>query len=132
MIPLMTSRFRRGFTPRRFFGIAASIAASCSSVNQNRFDIVAPSVGTLRIEPDGVRSSGNWVSTLGRSNRSNKRLNLSSQPTTRSMVSKRSLNMTALNNGFLPRLVNFLPLGLALILGTMPRLKIAFRFCLQS
>jgi len=63
MIPLMTSRFRRGFTPRRFFGIAASIATSCSSVSQNRFDIVAPSVGKLRIEPYGVRSIGNWVST---------------------------------------------------------------------
>ena len=34
------------------------------------------------------------------------------------MVSKRSLNMSVLNNGFRPRLVNFLPLGLALILGT--------------
>jgi type IV secretory pathway VirB4 component len=45
------------------------------------------------------------------------------------MVSKRSLNMSALNNGLRPRLVDFLPLGLALILGTMPRLKIAFRFC---
>jgi hypothetical protein len=48
------------------------------------------------------------------------------------MESKRSLNMSALNNGFRPRLANFLPLGLALMLGTMPRLKIAFRFCLQS
>jgi hypothetical protein len=66
MMPLMTSRFRRGFTPRRFLGIASSIAASCSSVNQNRFDIVGPSVGILRIEPDGVRSTGNWVSTLER------------------------------------------------------------------
>src|ERR1041385_8586415 len=64
MMPLMPSRFRRGFTPRRFFGIATSIAASCSSVSQNRFDIAGPSVGTIRIEPDGVRSIGNWVSTL--------------------------------------------------------------------
>ena len=58
--------------------------------------------------------------------------NLSSQPNTRSMVLKRSLNMSALNNGFRPRLADFLPLGLVLILGTMPRLKIAFRFCRQS
>jgi hypothetical protein len=33
------------------------------------------------------------------------------------MVSKRSLNMSALNNGFRPRLADFLPLGLALNIG---------------
>jgi hypothetical protein len=64
MIPLMTSRFRPGFTPRRLFGIAASIDASCSSVSQNRLDIVASSIGKLRIEPYGVRSTRNWVSSL--------------------------------------------------------------------
>src|SRR6266700_2145308 len=41
MIPLMTSRLRRGFTPRRFFGIACSIASSCSSASQNKLDIGA-------------------------------------------------------------------------------------------
>src|SRR4051812_41407115 len=44
MMPLMTSRFRRGFTPRRYIGIEASIEAYCSSLSQNRFDIVARSL----------------------------------------------------------------------------------------
>jgi hypothetical protein len=33
------------------------------------------------------------------------------------MVSKRSLNMSALNNGFRPRLVNFLPPGIGIDVG---------------
>ena len=39
------------------------------------------------------------------------------------MVSKRSLNMSALNNGFRPRLTDFLPRGLALILGTIAAIE---------
>jgi hypothetical protein len=38
-IPLITSRLRRGLTPRRCIGTAALIDANCSSVSQNRFDI---------------------------------------------------------------------------------------------
>jgi hypothetical protein len=44
---------------------------------------------------------------------------LSSHPNTRSMVSKRSLKMSALNNGLRPRLVTFLFLGLALMLDSV-------------
>ncbi len=51
---------------------------------------------------------------------------------TRSMVLKRSLNMAASKIGFRPGLVVVQPLGLALILGTIPRLKIAFRLIWQS
>src|SRR6266704_1312807 len=64
MIPLMTSRLRRGFTPRRFFGIACSIASSCSSVIQNKLGIAALGTWELRIGADGVTSNGNWVRTL--------------------------------------------------------------------
>ena len=42
------------------------------------------------------------------------------------------LEYVSTEHGFRPRLADFLPLELALILGTMPRLKIAFRFCRQS
>lgn len=48
MIPLITSWLRRGFAPRRFIGIAASIAVSCSLVSQNRFDIDSfPQLGSV-------------------------------------------------------------------------------------
>jgi hypothetical protein len=39
------------------------------------------------------------------------------------MVLKRSLNMSALNNRLRPRLADFLPLGLVLILGTTVRVN---------
>jgi hypothetical protein len=45
-----------------------------------------------------------------------------------SIVRKRSLKM----GGSLPRLGCFLPRGLGLMLGTMPRLKIALRLARQS
>src|ERR1035437_8702702 len=57
---------------------------------------------------------------------------LSSQANTRSMVRKRSLKMAALNMRLGPRLVVFLARGFSLMLGTMPRLKIAFRFTLLA
>src|SRR5437016_1423666 len=58
-IPLMTSRLRRGFTPRRFFGIACSIASSSSSVSQNKLGIGAlPSCGSFESEPTESRQMG--------------------------------------------------------------------------
>jgi hypothetical protein len=43
------------------------------------------------------------------------------------MVLNRSLKISVSNNGLRPRLADFLPLGLGLMFGTIPRLKIAFR-----
>ena len=55
-----------------------------------------------------------------------------SQPNTRSIVLNRSLKMAGSKSGLRPRLGAFLPRGLALMLGTMPRLKIDLRFLRQS
>ena len=49
------------------------------------------------------------------------------QPNTRSMVLNRSLKIAASKNGLRPRLVDCRFLGLGLMFGTIPRLKIAFR-----
>jgi len=54
------------------------------------------------------------------------------QPKTRSMVLNRSLKMAELKSGLRPRLELLRPRGFALILGTIPRLKMAFRFVRQS
>jgi hypothetical protein len=52
MIPLITRRLSRGFTPRRFIGITLSMAANCSSVSQNRFDMGSlPHRGALDRRP---------------------------------------------------------------------------------
>lgn len=45
---------------------------------------------------------------------------------------KRSLKMAKLNKRLGPRLVVFLPRGFSLMLGIMPRLKIALRLALPS
>jgi hypothetical protein len=57
---------------------------------------------------------------------------LSSQPNTRSMVLNCFLKISASNNGLRSRLADFRPLGLGLMFGTIPRLKIAFRLRWQS
>jgi hypothetical protein len=57
-MPLMTSRFRRGFTPRRCSGIDASIDAYCSSLSQNRFNIIAlPQRGSFESNPMELRQA---------------------------------------------------------------------------
>jgi hypothetical protein len=48
------------------------------------------------------------------------------------MVLNRSWKIAASKNGLRPRFGAFRPLGLGLMFGTMPRLKIAFRLRRQS
>jgi hypothetical protein len=67
-----------------------------------------------------------------RSKRSSSRRNLSSQANTRSIVRKRSLKMAGSKIGLRPRLGYFLPRGLGLMLGIMPRVKITLRLARQS
>lgn len=66
------------------------------------------------------------------SNRSSRRLNLSSHENTRSIVLNRSSNMLLSNYLFLPRFLDFLLRLFSLILGTMPALNIIFLFFLES
>src|SRR5271166_1695102 len=64
-----------------------------------------------------------------RSKRSRSRRNLSSQANTRSIVRKRSSKMAGSKIALRPRFGCFPPRGLGLMLGTMPRLKIALSHC---
>ena len=66
------------------------------------------------------------------SKRSGKRLNLSSQPNTRSMVLNRSSKMAGSKSGLRPGFGVFLARMFSLMLGVIPRLRMALRLCGQS
>lgn len=71
-----------------------------------------------------------WTEAIEK--RFSKRRKLSSHANTRSIVRNRSLKIAFLKKGLRPRLGCFLARGFGLILGIMPRLKIALRFSQQS
>ncbi len=73
-----------------------------------------------------------YCTSLRRSKRSNSRQNLSSQAKTHSMVRNRSLNIMGLNSRLRPRFTVFRPRRFLLMLGIIPRLKMALRLARQS
>jgi hypothetical protein len=61
MMPLMISRLRRGFTPRRFIGISGSNTAHCRSLNQNSLARPAPINKELESDQPEPAQDNNWV-----------------------------------------------------------------------
>jgi hypothetical protein len=64
-MPLMISRLRFGFTPRRFIGMSGSNTTHCRSFNQNSLAI-DPLLSTKELESDPPASgqANNWVQSL--------------------------------------------------------------------